>query len=262
MDDLNKNQIVLLTLFVSFVTSIATGIVTVSLLEQAPQGVTRTINQVVERTVERVVPSEETQIIKEVPVVITEEELIVEAINKVSPAVFSFVVERGGEKKHVGSLVYVDSRGYFVSDLSFISDTEPVNYYLVAENGQEIRLAVVNRGNRSVLLRVREADREKFSDALSGVSPVRPVIDSLNIGQTVIAIGATESLNHNASVSIINSLSGSQTATSTIIRNNASTADNAGGPLLHIQGGMIGLSVGPGQAVSIREVRSLIDLIN
>lgn len=57
LEHLTKHQIVLLTLLVSFVTSIATGIVTVSLVNQAPPGVTSTINQIVERTVEKVVPA-------------------------------------------------------------------------------------------------------------------------------------------------------------------------------------------------------------
>src|SRR6185295_7741638 len=57
LEHLTKHQIVLLTLLVSFVTSIATGIVTVSLVNQAPPGVTRTINQIVEHTVEKVVPA-------------------------------------------------------------------------------------------------------------------------------------------------------------------------------------------------------------
>lgn len=69
MENLTKQQIVLLTLFVSFVTSMATGIFTVSLMDQAPQGVTQTINRVVERTVERVVPAETAPatVIKSIP---------------------------------------------------------------------------------------------------------------------------------------------------------------------------------------------------
>jgi hypothetical protein len=54
MEHLTKQQIVLLTLFTSFVTSIATGIVTVALVDQAPVGVTSTINHVIERTVQEV----------------------------------------------------------------------------------------------------------------------------------------------------------------------------------------------------------------
>jgi len=262
MDDLNKNQIILLTLFVSFVTSIATGIVTVSLLEQAPQGVTRTINQVVERTVERVVPGEQTQIIKEVPVIITEEELIVDAINKSSPGVFSFVVEKNNQKEFVGSAVYVDGRGYFVTSLSFVPDNEVANYYVVSDSQEEFAVSVTQRASHSALVRVREIDRGRFNDSYGGLSKLTPVSDQLNIGQTVIALGATKAGSHNASVSIISSLTDSPTATSTIINNNAATVENSGGPLLHIQGGMIGLNVGLRQSVSAREIKSLIDLIN
>jgi len=58
MEQLNNQQIVLLVLLVSFVTSIATGIVTVTLMQQVPSGITQTINRVVEKTVETVVPGE------------------------------------------------------------------------------------------------------------------------------------------------------------------------------------------------------------
>ena len=52
IEDLTKTQLLLLTILVNFVTAIATAVMTVSLLDQAPPTVTQTVNRIVERTVE------------------------------------------------------------------------------------------------------------------------------------------------------------------------------------------------------------------
>jgi len=88
MQDLNKSQLILLTLLVSFVTSIGTGIITTSLLQEAPTSVTQVINRVVERTIEQVTPDtpktnttkpRETQV---TTVVVKEEDQVINAISK------------------------------------------------------------------------------------------------------------------------------------------------------------------------------------
>jgi len=86
MDELNKSQIVLLTLLVSFVTSLATGIATVSLMEQGITPVTNTVNQIVERTKEVIVRVQEPQdklvITEKETVVVSQSDLVAEAVSK------------------------------------------------------------------------------------------------------------------------------------------------------------------------------------
>ena len=55
--DLNKPQLILLAVLLSFVTSIATGITTVTLMQQAPSSVTVPITRIVRETVEKIVPA-------------------------------------------------------------------------------------------------------------------------------------------------------------------------------------------------------------
>ena len=86
LEELNKSQVVLLTLLISFVTSMATGIVAVSLMEQGVSPVTNTVNKIVERTKEIIVKVEDPRdpviITEEKTVVIHEEDLVASAIAK------------------------------------------------------------------------------------------------------------------------------------------------------------------------------------
>lgn len=54
IEDLSKTQLLLLTILVNFVIAIATAVMTVSLLDQAPTTVTQTVNRIVDHTIETV----------------------------------------------------------------------------------------------------------------------------------------------------------------------------------------------------------------
>lgn len=81
IEDLSKTQLLLLTILVNFVTAIATAVMTVSLLDQAPPTVTQTVNRIVERTVESAAQTPIPGIVtKETTVVIKDEDLLSAAI--------------------------------------------------------------------------------------------------------------------------------------------------------------------------------------
>lgn len=56
--ELNKTQLILLAVLLSFVTSIATGITTVTLMQQAPASFTVPVTRIIRETVEKIVPIE------------------------------------------------------------------------------------------------------------------------------------------------------------------------------------------------------------
>ena len=84
--DLNKTQLILLAVLLSFVTSIATGITTVTLMQQAPKSITTPINRVVQQTIEKIQQVEGKTVTQ--TVVVKEEDLVVDAIAKNKSSIF------------------------------------------------------------------------------------------------------------------------------------------------------------------------------
>lgn len=78
IEELSKSQLILLTILVNFITSVATGILTVSFLDQAPPVVTQTINRVVDHTIEKVVEVAPTVISSPAP---STQDLVMSAIS-------------------------------------------------------------------------------------------------------------------------------------------------------------------------------------
>jgi hypothetical protein len=91
LQDLNKSQLILLAVLLSFVTSIATGITTVTLMQQAPASFTVPVNRIIRQTVEKIQQVEGKTTVE--TVIIKEEDLIVDAISKNQSAVFALSKE-------------------------------------------------------------------------------------------------------------------------------------------------------------------------
>lgn len=253
MEDLTKQQIVLVTLLVSFVTSIATGIVTVSLMEQAPVGVTQTINQVVERTIERVVTEPAagqkanagTSVIKETIVVTTEDQAI-KAVEKNNKTVVRIKTRYPGEltSTFTGIGIIVNAEGYILSDKASLAYGG--KYTALYPDGSEYPITPIESKNTRqyevVLFKpvLQEGSAETFTPVTFANTA------SLKLGQSVIAISGTDA--PLVTMGIIQSLHDQPIGTSTekMLEYITTTIDpkiSAGSPLMNLTGDIVGLKI-------------------
>src|ERR1035437_3869651 len=135
--ELNKSQLIMLAILLSFVTSIATGITTVTLMQQAPPSVTVPINRIIRQTVEKIVPAEGKNTVQ--TVIIKEEDLVVDALAKNESAVFSITkdtLDADGKtiEVGVGNGFVVSNDGIIVADGSLVFDTGV--YYVKNSSGK------------------------------------------------------------------------------------------------------------------------------
>ena len=255
IERLTKTQIVLLTLLVSFMTSIATGIVTVTLMDQAPPAITQTINRVVERTIEKVVPDKSqgaSVITKEVTVVVKEDDLITDSIEKNSKSVVRIkeINADGGAGKLAGLGVIVSRDGLIATDSSVIKGDSV--YMIETAKGETFNANAIkaNSENSSeklsvfLAIEIPEGEDEIVFPPIAFLSK-----ETFKLGQTVISLTGEERTD--VAIGIISGLvedeitvSTSTTATVlSIIKTSINEKDVlVGSPLINIFGEVIGIS--------------------
>ncbi len=190
MEHLNKSQIILLALFVSFVSSMATGIVVVTLMQQAPEPVLQTITKVVEKTIEKIVPT----IIEKTgkTIVIKDEDLLIAAIERNTKSVVAFsIIREGGEVWSAGVGVIVSADGLVVTDKANFGG----GILLATINGAKYALEVVSNEKEGLLGLGKLTPVSKVSTSTPAVtfSPVAfGNAGALKVGQTAIVISGRD----------------------------------------------------------------------
>jgi S1-C subfamily serine protease len=237
MEDLSKHQLILLTLLVSFVTSIATGVITFTLLQEAPVEVTQTINRVVERTIEKVTPAEVQggkEIVREVQVV-NEEDLVLGSIEKSAKSIVRIKAPGfDGSEIVTGLGLVVGNSGVIVTDSRSVANGTSFKVvfadgksYSTAESWTEGGLTFLNVGMPS-------GEKYTFYPASLGKS------DALKLGQTIIAVAGKDS--NSVSISRISKLDKDQAGKVTeILTDISNSRTQRGSPLLNINGEVVGL---------------------
>lgn len=241
IEELNKFQIILLTLLVSFVTSIATGIVTVSLMDQAPPVLTQTINKVVERTIETVVPKEIQQTAslvttKETTVVVKEEDLITSSIDK-NAGLFATLYHATTAGPSVGQAFIIAKNGTLIVDRSLITEEKG---YIAEVKGDTYELAVSKIDG---LYGLAFLSPTSASTTLAITPPKFGALANAKRGQTVLDL--VNGARGNVGIGIV---SGLETKTvddveqSFILAGISGKSPPIGTPLLNIFGEIIGFS--------------------
>ncbi|GEM_PF-270578 len=247
MEDLTTTQVILLTLFISFVTSIATGIVTVTLLEQAPVGVTQTINRVVEHTVERIVPGESKTTVKEV--LVTGEDLVARVITASTPALVRItgvvdIEDEGGvttpvEKNYTG--IFVSKDGYIVSTEDIVTSVAR-ELEVSLTNGEKHSAEVVSAGGEGVsILKIVGAPKKLSYVLLLERSPA--------LGDQIIALGF-QGKSSSVELGRITKIDDSNASTTPLLVSNLSST----WPILSLGGALLGIGHRDGRITSSLDI--------
>ena len=240
IEELSKSQLILLTILVNFVTSVATGILTVSLLDHAPAFVTQTVNRVVEHTIETVAAAAPAVTVQ-APAP-SNQDLVTAAIGAdASRAIAIYAPDAGTSTPAIGIGTYLPkSRAVVTAAL----DSLPKEVLIEFTNGTYVPASLAHAGKG--LMVYGFADDATLPKMTSpGLVPT----NGLKLGETALALGADGS----ASTGIVARVSdnGVHTTLPDI---------GTGSAVVDLSGNLIGISAGaaPGLLIGTDALTALL----
>lgn len=255
-------------MFTSFVVSVAAGIITVAMLQVAPETVTQTVNRVVEHTIERVVtgsssPEKPQSVItnnvtKEVTVFAKEDDLVVNAVEKNQPRVASIFASSAGSSSDPIALGFVASRdGLIVTESSGILADAPAreSYFVIIKGIGHTAVPVVGQDVTKPLFFLKLSG-QTASTTFDAVSYGR---GDPKIAQTVVVLGGADGTGiFKATLSKMRYLKTESTSTLPLLIGVETLPrileKNLGAPVIDLDGQLVGVIVPDGGDAS----RSLI----
>lgn len=245
--ELNKTQLILLAMLLSFITSIATGITTVTLMQQAPASITTPINRVVQQTIEKIQQVEGKTITQ--TVIVKEEDLVVDAIAKNKFAIFFITKEIQDEdgkiiEAGVGRGFAVSADGIVVADASLAGDKGV--YYLKNSSGKfKADFVSIDKAGFSFLKAGVPLDEK---NKLVYTVPVFGDFDKMKVGQKILVLG------NSISSFIFEGMDSDKSIDINVSRS------NTGSLVLNLDGEALGIALF-GETASFASIKTIVDAL-
>ncbi len=246
IEELTKSQIVLLVILISFVTSMATGIVTVSLMDQATTSVAQTVNRVIQQTIKEVASPDQTAAVavQTKTVVVKESDEIAQAVQKSSPSIVRLYSADGST--FLGLAVVADSAGELVTDTAAIGIASQASVMLADGSSVRAIVALRDAGSGIALLSVATSSESTSTPAWVpiGKESAAPVL-----GSSVIMIAGQT--NTSIATGLVSSLTPEAAISGALVKTDIS-GDNVlyGSPLIDTDGNLVGISTTVSRASS------------
>lgn len=234
MEHLSKQQLILLALLVSFVTSLSTGIFTVSLMSQAPQGVMQTINQVVEKTIEKAVTPNGTASVVSSTI---PEKNTSNAISIVSKSLVK-IADADNNNMILGLGLILNKKGIIMTDKSVIDSVPHYNIIFADGSSVPVNTSIAQITGDIVFLTINNYDK------LSGINPIS-YAPSISLGQKVYYMNGTSTLALQEGLITTSGNSGSlvlDSDTTPVHTNILLNKNSFGGVLFDLDGRVIGIN--------------------
>jgi hypothetical protein len=251
IEHLSKSQIILLTLLVSFVTSIATGIVTVSLMDQAPPVIAQTVNRVIEHTIQTVASSTPAKaqtaatVVTRETVVVSESDLISGAVSKIEPSIVHLYTSSEDNPIFLGLGIVLDGSGMLITDAEPLADRSEI--VIALRDGVRVRGFVIKRDDDNGLAFIQGAT--STPTRIVAWAPARIAANQAILGQSVVAIsGKTSTRIAPGVITALVAVGGGR-----IIDTNISAeALVPGSPIVTTEGTVVGVSTSASRASSLQ----------
>ena len=262
--DLNKTQFLLVVFLVMLMTAAVTAIITIALFDQTTKAsFGGKMDNVVVRTIEKIVPGATTtivRIIKEVPTPLPNQgEMIAQAVENSLPSLVQLQnkTEKGSE--NIGTGVAVSSQLIATASRLLPADAKEITIVLSKATSQANIIYRDESGVAFLRMSATTTNLVPFIINASTTAGTGHTSISLVLAEnstpdivTGLILGTSELVSNSTSTA-------STSPAQEVLRTSSVTERNVGGPVLDEQGNLIGIGISRGYALSVKSLKALID---